>query len=114
MQEQYVFLWKVDASQWGRIHFCVYAWHEHCHVTAPLLTYMLRMLPEAWFDSKQSVFLLEAECVSTRSSACFYSKQRVLLLEARQPAGRPFVASRCSRGRRVVVWLPPEPTNDMP
>ena len=55
MQEQYVFIWKVDASQWGRIHFCVYARHEHCHATAPLLTYMLRMLPEAWSDSKQSV-----------------------------------------------------------
>jgi hypothetical protein len=35
---------------------------------------MLRMLPEAWFDSK------------------------------RQPDGNPFVASRRSGGRRTVVW----------
>jgi hypothetical protein len=35
---------------------------------------MLRMLPEAWFYSKQSVVLLEADRGSTRSRPWFYSK----------------------------------------
>ena len=73
---------------------------------SPLLTCMLRVLPEVWFDSKQTVVRLEADCGSTRSRLWFYSKQTVVLLEVRQPYGHPFVASRRSGGRRAVVRLP--------
>ncbi len=41
---------------------------------SPLLTCMPRMLPEVWFDSKQTVVLLEADRGSTRSRPWFYSK----------------------------------------
>jgi hypothetical protein len=40
---------------------------ENVHATAPLLTYTLRMLPEVWFDPKQSVVRLEADRGLTRS-----------------------------------------------
>ena len=76
------------------------------HALTPLLTYMLRMLPEVWFEPKETVVRLEVECDSTRSRLWFDSKQRVFRLEARQPDSHPFVASRRSGGRRTAGWLP--------
>ena len=51
---------------------------ENVHATAPLLTYTLRMLPEVWFDPKQSVVRPEADRGSTRSRPWFDSKQTVV------------------------------------
>ncbi len=44
------------------------------HATAPLPTYMLRMLPKVWFDLKQTVVRLEADRGSARSRPWFGPK----------------------------------------
>jgi hypothetical protein len=47
---------------------------EVFYALAPLLTYMLRMLSEVWFDPKQIVVRPEADRGSTRSSIWFDPK----------------------------------------